>query len=485
MADLKNRQLQERYQTLLTTSVTTADPKTGTLQNGDGSDILELTIDAGTNANNALKIDKSNASAGNLLSLQGAAGNINFAHTGQAITFSAAGTITATGSNDLNLVSGQRVAVDATHSDGLYVDANITCTSDISGGSITGSGDLVLSASSALIRSNTSDASDNKQIIISGGGASGDTRGASVHISGNESGNAGLLQLRAGSGSVSEIRSYTGGSERTRINSSGNFGIGTTSPSTNLEIDGGTSTTVFINSSTHNSGTANEAKLQFGYGHSGSPDAIGYIKLNENSTNSFDGTMTFGVPFNNGSGSATRDALVIKNDGSVLVGTTDDAPGVADTNVGVSINSGRVFASAEGDYALNLNRNTSNGDIARFRKDGSTVGSISITSSATAYNTSSDYRLKENVVEMNGALDRVDQLKPSRFNFIIDGDTTVDGFLAHEVADVVPEAITGEKDAVDEEGNPMYQGIDQSKLVPLLVGAIQELRAEIEELKNK
>ena len=86
---------------------------------------------------------------------------------------------------------------------------------------------------------------------------------------------------------------------------------------------------------------------------------------------------------------------------------------------------------------------------------------------------------------MTGALDRVSQLKPSRFNFIADSDTTVDGFLAHEVQSVVPEAITGTKDAVDEEGNPEYQGIDQSKLVPLLVGAIQELRAEIELLKNK
>jgi hypothetical protein len=86
---------------------------------------------------------------------------------------------------------------------------------------------------------------------------------------------------------------------------------------------------------------------------------------------------------------------------------------------------------------------------------------------------------------MTGALDRVAQLKPSRFNFIADADKVVDGFLAHEVQSVVPEAITGTKDAVDEEGNPEYQGIDQSKLVPLLVGAIQELRAEIELLKNK
>ena len=89
---------------------------------------------------------------------------------------------------------------------------------------------------SSLISSNTADGSDNAQIIISGGGASGDTRGASVHISGNESGNAGLLQLRAGSGSVSQIRSYTSGSERMRIDASGNVGIGTTNPSLQLHI---------------------------------------------------------------------------------------------------------------------------------------------------------------------------------------------------------------------------------------------------------
>ena len=114
-----------------------------------------------------------------------------------------------------------------------------------------------------------------------------------------------------------------------------------------------------------------------------------------------------------------------------------------------------------------------------------TIGSIIPGGSSTAYNTSSDYRLKENIVEMTGALDRVSQLKPSRFNFISDADKTVDGFLAHEVQEIIPEAITGEKDAVDEQGNPKLQAIDQSKLVPLLVGAIKELKAEIELLKSK
>jgi len=112
------------------------------------------------------------------------------------------------------------------------------------------------------------------------------------------------------------------------------------------------------------------------------------------------------------------------------------------------------------------------------------VGSITTTGSSTAYNTSSDYRLKENVVELTGATTRLKQLEPKRFNFIADADTTVDGFLAHEVQAVVPEAITGTKDEVDDDGNPVYQGIDQSKLVPLLVATIKELEARITALEN-
>ena len=120
-----------------------------------------------------------------------------------------------------------------------------------------------------------------------------------------------------------------------------------------------------------------------------------------------------------------------------------------------------------------------------YGSNASEIGSISANfTNAVSYNTSSDYRLKENVVEMTGAVERVKQLKPNRFNFISDpSDRIVDGFLAHEVSVVVPEAITGDKDAVDADGKPIYQGIDQSKLVPLLVGAIKELTARIEALE--
>ena len=126
--------------------------------------------------------------------------------------------------------------------------------------------------------------------------------------------------------------------------------------------------------------------------------------------------------------------------------------------------------------------------VCSFRQGNpaATVGSITVSGgTSTAYNTSSDYRLKENITAVTDSIARLLQLKPSRFNFIADPDRTVDGFIAHEVQSVVPEAITGEKDAVDDEGNPIYQGIDQSKLVPLLTAALQEAIAKIESLETR
>ena len=121
----------------------------------------------------------------------------------------------------------------------------------------------------------------------------------------------------------------------------------------------------------------------------------------------------------------------------------------------------------------------------KFRYNSGTSGAITFDSSSTAYATSSDYRLKENVDYTFDATTRLKQLKPCRFNFIVDADTTVDGFLAHEVSSVVPEAVTGAKDATDDDGNIAPQGIDQSKLVPLLVKTIQELEARITALEGE
>jgi hypothetical protein len=126
--------------------------------------------------------------------------------------------------------------------------------------------------------------------------------------------------------------------------------------------------------------------------------------------------------------------------------------------------------------------NTSN--LAIFSNPNGTVGTITTSGSATSFNTSSDYRLKENVVAISDGITRLKTLKPSRFNFIADAETTVDGFLAHEVT-AVPEAITGTKDEVDSDNKPVYQGIDQSKLVPLLTAALQEEISKRESLETR
>lgn len=113
------------------------------------------------------------------------------------------------------------------------------------------------------------------------------------------------------------------------------------------------------------------------------------------------------------------------------------------------------------------------------------IGYIKTLNGATSLVSSSDYRLKENIVPIEDAVEKVKLLKPSRFNFKHVSDTTLDGFIAHEVAEVVPMAVDGEKDAVDENGDPIYQGIDASKLIPILTAALQDALARIEVLEKK
>jgi len=182
-------------------------------------------------------------------------------------------------------------------------------------------------------------------------------------------------------------------------------------------------------------------------------------------------------------------------------------------NVGINSTSPAVMLELKKDISgsmLNidkLNQGNVQKTMITFKRDGTSVGYIDTTNSTTSFETSSDYRLKENVIVMSGSVDRLKLLKPVRFNFIIDPDATVvDGFLAHEVQSIVPEAIHGEKDAITEavlyvEGDEIpegksigdvktaeeidSQGIDQAKLVPLLVGALQESIAKIEALEAR
>ena len=143
----------------------------------------------------------------------------------------------------------------------------------------------------------------------------------------------------------------------------------------------------------------------------------------------------------------------ITSSGEALIGTTSGG------------SSNRLHVKGPGTLSVYTNTDANGGAyhntlLFRNSSDGN-VGSIT-TNRLALHTTPSDHRLKEAVVDMTGAIDRVKALAPKRFNFIADADTTVDGFLAHEAQAVVPEAVTGTHNEVDDDGNAVMQGIDQS-----------------------
>ncbi len=257
--------------------------------------------------------------------------------------------------------------------------------------------------------------------------------------------------------------------ERMRIDSSGNVGIGTSSPSgasgKTLAINGGSGQTRLALKNT-STGDASGDGFQISIGTDGS---VG-IEQRENNYMAF---------YTN-----TSERMRIDSAGNLLVGTTSWSSGSNGISIGSNSNS-RLLITNSIDFGLELYGATSN-RVSFYAANGavSRVGSITVTNGSTSYNTSSDYRLKTDAQPMTGASARVQALNPVNFEWLSDG-TRVDGFLAHEAQAVVPEAVTGTKDAVDADGNPDYQGIDQSKLVPLLTAALQEALTKIDALETR
>jgi hypothetical protein len=168
----------------------------------------------------------------------------------------------------------------------------------------------------------------------------------------------------------------------------------------------------------------------------------------------------------------------IDSSGNLLVGTAthaDNAKAIISFTGGSSASRGLVMTSGS---------TASTAMIAFKNPNGYAQGEILTSGSTTSYNTSSDYRLKENVAPMTGALTKVAQLKPVTYTWKADGSDG-QGFIAHELQAVVPDCVTGTKDAVDKDGKPQHQGVDTSFLVATLVAAIQELTARLEALENK
>lgn len=264
-----------------------------------------------------------------------------------------------------------------------------------------------------------------------------------------------------------------------KVDSTNNrVGIGTTSPVSLLTVDKGNvtgagqwaSSAIAIANPTN---IGAYSQISFGYTPASNASAyIGYVSTNQGA-NGY-GDLVFGTRSVN-TNTQPSERMRIDSSGNVLVGTASASTPFDGCRIAIDANSSDGIRVRSGGVPM------------RFIATGTStfVGSISTTASTTSYNTSSDYRLKTDVTYDWDATSRLKQLKPARFEWIVDGDDAVpvDGFLAHEVQSIVPEAITGTKDAVDDDGNPVYQGIDQSKLVPLLVKTIQELEARIAALE--
>lgn len=182
---------------------------------------------------------------------------------------------------------------------------------------------------------------------------------------------------------------------------------------------------------------------------------------------------------------ASKTWIRIQPSGNVII--NDTGIGVSETgnDVGATHYAGGIFGvHAANDRVMFVRRSGSDGVLVNFVKDKVSRGAISISGSTTTYATSSDYRLKEDFRPIADPAKQLAALKPVNFAWRLDG-TRTDGFIAHEVAEVIPVAVTGEKDAVDADGNPIYQGIDQAKLVPVLVAALQDALKRIEALEAR
>jgi hypothetical protein len=337
----------------------------------------------------------------------------------------------------------------------------------------------------------------------------------------------------------------TAGSERMRIDSAGNVGIGTSSPSAKLDVNGSKDATNLIIGaalSTVGGGAfANYSELLFKNTAGGNSDAsiraygnvwntagsqLAFFTANNSAATErmrIDGAgnvgigtsgptssgLTIGKQFGGvnlaggggtyaqwggaygiypragiglGLGSAVAisfevnggtEAARIDSSGNLLVGTTSGTQKL-------------VVSGSVGEYAQRITAPSTSGTyyFEVFYAGASGVGAITSDGTTTTYATSSDYRLKENIQPMTGALAKVAALKPVTYTWKSTGETD-EGFIAHELQEVCPSAVTGEKDAVDANGNPQYQGIDTSFLVATLTAAIQEQQAIIESLKAR
>ena len=380
--------------------------------------------------------------------------------------------------------------------------------------------------------------------VISSALASGNATDGYV-LTADGSGNSAWEEASGGVAGISSSADATA----ITINSSEQVAIGITTPTADLTLpsraynDSGAAGASGIRFTDGGDGTADAILQSIRVGNDGAHMFVGansYVATSgsvaqfdntENSSyvdcNAYIGSVVFGT---GEAGSSLSERMRLDSSGRFFIGKT--TLNQTTTTGHTFLTSGTVYRTdfnvSNNEFMIFNNHSSPAGTASlQFRYDNSAKGSIGLTSTAVSFNTSSDYRLKENIDYSWDATARLKQLKPARFNWISDDtNTLVDGFIAHEVSDIVPEAITGEKDATKTLSNvvldsnnliigedvseddwtagktgddplypsdstweashtvPVYQEIDQAKLVPLLVKTIQELETRIETLEN-
>ena len=399
---------------------------------------------------------------------------------GSGKTLSVAGTMSVTGSATVEFADGSAstpsITNDGDTNTGIFFPAADTIAFAEGGTEsmrLDSSGNLLVGAASAaagkLVVKDT--ASSNHVWLV---GRTSD--GASSVSFRNAADSASNARLEAVSG---YLAIETNGSERARIDSSGNLGIGTTSPSQAITISRSSGATDIR---LINTGSASGDKYTTLFQGSSS---TGLTAFNESGV--LEATSTGGlylgayngpIRFHTGASARTEYARITPT-GDFCFGTTNTDPSGNSVTGFVWNSAGAVTANRVNNVAFFIGRSGGTGATVQFRYGGSDVGNIATNGSTTSYNASSDYRLKSNIATMTGALSKLAQLRPVTFKWIATGNDA-EGFIAHELAEVCPEAVTGEKDAIDENGKPVYQGVDTSFLVATLTKAIQEQQAIIE-----
>ena len=277
------------------------------------------------------------------------------------------------------------------------------------------------------------------------------------------------------SAAATALTLQSAGTTAITIDTSQNVGIGNTSPSGKLDV---TSSAVAGLVGAFRSTATNGGYVQF-QGSGSTPTTTGYVgaasKLNTGgSVTDFGMTARTNLVFGTNDGT---ERMRITSSGALLVGKT--TTGSNTTGFEFEGSGGALLLTRSSAINALINLQGSSGQTILFRFQNSDCGSISVNTGSTAYNTSSDYRLKNTIAPLVGALAKVAQLKPVTYKWNAD-NSYGEGFIAHELAEVCPLAVNGEKDAVDENGNIKPQGIDTSFLVATLTAALQETKALID-----